>query len=238
MNNSRKDTLIISNRLAEEIRRRTNLSRQGEGKASQVLCLAFPHWPASPACLLQHECCCHIAVDQRNHSAARRGQAMPKLQQGSWKWVPMGNYRFSLGPKWWDSSCNSSATLARSPPEQFGTSLLQPGRQWGAWSPAVPVSHVHIKTVSVPGLPTHQSTQRVKEKLCLVVSHLLRAKIGWFRGTAGDGEDRRERAATLFKDTATFIANQTNCPTVVTPCLRQWLASRIDVKHLKWEITN
>lgn len=52
MNNSRKVTLIISNRLAEEIRQRTNLSMQGEGKARQVFYLALPLWPASPACLL------------------------------------------------------------------------------------------------------------------------------------------------------------------------------------------
>lgn len=94
------------------------------------------------------------------------------------------------------------------------------------------------RAVSAPGLPTHPNTRRVKEKPRLVVSHLLRAKVGRFRGTAGDAEEGRERAATLFKDIATFIANQTNCPTVVTPCLRQRLASRIDVKHLKWEITN
>jgi len=127
--------------------------------------------------------------------------------------------------------------VPRSLAAPFGTSLLRPGWQLGTWSPAVPVSHMHVKTVPAPGLPTHQSAQRVKEKMCLV-SHLLRANIGRFRGTAGDGEEGRERSATLFKDIATFIANQTNCPTVVTPCLKQWLASRIDVKHLKWEITN
>lgn len=67
---------------------------------------------------------------------------------------------------------------------------------------------------------------------------MLHAKIGQFRGTAGDGKEGREEAATLFKDIATFIDNQTNCPTALTPCLRPWLVSRIDVKHLKWEITN
>lgn len=88
------------------------------------------------------------------------------------------------------------------------------------------------------GLPAHQSTQKAAEKTCLFVSCLVHATVRWFRGTAGDGEEGKERAAMFFKDIATFIANQTNCPTLVTPSLRQWLASRIDVKHLKWEITN
>lgn len=127
MNSSRKVTLIISKCLAEEIRQRTNLSMQGEGKARQVLCLPLPRWPASPACLLKLECC-HTVEDQRNPSAAWRRQAKPEMQQRSCKW---GATRSPWGQK--GGTALVAAVLCQ--PGQSGTSLLQPGWQRGAWSP-------------------------------------------------------------------------------------------------------
>lgn len=206
---------------------------QGEGKARQVLCLPLPRWPASPACLLKLECC-HRVEDKRNPSAAWRRQAKPETQRRNCKW---GATRSPWGQK--GGTALAAAVLCQ--PGLCQGSLVpaccsqdgsgEPGLQFAG--PSCPQQD----RVSL-GLPAHQSTQKAAEKTCLFVSCLVHATVRWFRGTAGDGEEGKERAAMFFKDIATFIANQTNCPTLVTPSLRQRLASRIDVKHLKWEITN
>lgn len=225
MNNSRKDTVIISNSLAEEIRWRTNLSRQGEGKAKQVICLAFLTglhvlclcFSMSAATLLWTR-----KTPVRRSSDAK--VAARELEMGTSEELEVLLGARAVGQLLWCSSM-----WARSLSEQFGISLLQPGWQWGAWSLTF-TSGLCQPHVRVP--------REWRRSCCVVVSSLRHAKIKQFRDTAGNDQERRERAATLFKDITTFITNQTNCPTVVTPRLGQWLAPRIDVKHLKWEITN
>lgn len=231
MNNSRKVTLIISNRLAEEIRQRTNLSMQGEWKARQVFCLALPL--ACILCLLaEAQVLPHCWGPEKSQCCMEKTKQSQKCSKGA----ANGELPVLFGVRKVGQLLQQQCCVRQVSARAVWCQPAAARMAVGSLVPALLVSHVLNRTVPAWGYPNSRVPWKHRRSPVFLPAGVCQVKVvqrhSW-RWWGREGE-----SCHVFQGYGNLHNKSNQCPTPVTPPLRQWLASRIDVKHLKWEITN